>query len=1050
MSLLKCALLQATEEWNDSTTKGAIPDKGENLAAAALKLLSSIEDAYALMPGPGTEVALETLRRDFPVWLEKYETWENNSGSFPKGRISRVSEDLCAPGSKVIDWLRENGRYLAPNGSGDLMDAFTQQLRSWVIVMGVMGFIAIAIFLGFEFVGLGLENLAKAGWITQSVPPLAAGLPDSGYPIGWSQWFRILWIFLLALAASGFAWLATLGNKKEHCRPICILLLSVVVIVGALVWRMFGSAWDLETVMNSRINVCLALWTVSVLAGIGLCKMWECSVTGSKGWDLPTGIGKKDFYDQVDFDRKLRNLSNRWIAGFGLVWGILIAFSLLDTAGQTLYLAASQRPGRGNIYWAGLATAAGLALLWGKRAHSILELLPGQRRIQVPFDTLATVVALGVLLLQSVAFSYTAHGIKWLWKPVLLLSHNLSFERSEVPHISSMIAQLNQVAALANSPKPRRQKRSVAPRQPMVSLGQNSAGGDSKASEPCDIMELLWSRISDSGKKILTNSAFTQDDKTVRLFAELNRLIETEILFDEGDFRAVLLPKETRSLLLNPDKDLKRLNRQLFHAACPSNFVAPKIEFEYPQYTTPIAKFLCFGLGLSVFATFCFGRLESLVNATSLQYTYGSGLSRAYLGASNLRRHFSEGFAVTSTMRDDDLRWADYAPHKSGGPLHIVNICVNETCGGKSQIEQRDRRGFGLAIGPTGISAGAGSHALFNPSAPGVMSFRAAGESSEEKFHLFAGPQGAMAAPEIMTVGHWLAVSGAAFVTGLGGQTTFGKSLLQGLANVRLGYWWNSGMDPDARANRAKFSWWESLEALFARILPVYSRIYDEWFARFHGPGRRSWYITDGGHFENAGIYELLRRHVPRIVCLDCGQDERHRFVDLANLIRKARIDFNLEIRFLDTAARRALWEKIDPNLAQSLDPHFGLLAEFRNGPDKKRPHALLAAVYDSNQMPVSLILILKPSFSGDEPQDLVTYQSTQPLFPQEPTIDQFFGEAQWESYRMLGEHVADQMFLTDKPTDAPWWFLELSLQHLPEPVQTVHFCDANSSGCFI
>ncbi len=60
---------------------------------------------------------------------------------------------------------------------------------------------------------------------------------------------------------------------------------------------------------------------------------------------------------------------------------------------------------------------------------------------------------------------------------------------------------------------------------------------------------------------------------------------------------------------------------------------------------------------------------------------------------------------------------------------------------------------------------------------------------------------------------------------------------------------------------------------------------------------------------------------------------------------------------------------------------------------------------------PDSILVILKPSVSGDEPLDVVEYQRAHPQFPQESTMDQFFGEAQWESYRRLGEHIASRIF---------------------------------------
>ena len=66
---------------------------------------------------------------------------------------------------------------------------------------------------------------------------------------------------------------------------------------------------------------------------------------------------------------------------------------------------------------------------------------------------------------------------------------------------------------------------------------------------------------------------------------------------------------------------------------------------------------------------------------------------------------------------------------------------------------------------------------------------------------------------------------------------------------------------------------------------------------------------------------------------------------------------------------------------------------------------------YDGARVPGSLLLLLKPTVCGDEPADVLNYHSAHDAFPQESTADQFFDEAQWESYRKLGELIAGALF---------------------------------------
>jgi hypothetical protein len=219
-------------------------------------------------------------------------------------------------------------------------------------------------------------------------------------------------------------------------------------------------------------------------------------------------------------------------------------------------------------------------------------------------------------------------------------------------------------------------------------------------------------------------------------------------------------------------------------------------------------------------------------------------------------------------------------------------------------------------------------------------------------------------------------------------------------------------------------------------MFPVQVYLLDELLARFPGTARRHWYLSDGGHFENMGGYELVRRRLERIVIVDAEQDDGYSFEGLANLIRKARLDFGAEIEFLDE-------DQLDKqeHMDNSVRPHFGTLEQLRRGKwqehdktplkgsrDKlleadptgfSRVHAALARItYQSPAGPEtsaepaeSWLLYIKPTLTGDEPEDLIEYHKNHPAFPHESTLDQFFDEAQWESYRRLGQHIAEKIF---------------------------------------
>lgn len=80
--------------------------------------------------------------------------------------------------------------------------------------------------------------------------------------------------------------------------------------------------------------------------------------------------------------------------------------------------------------------------------------------------------------------------------------------------------------------------------------------------------------------------------------------------------------------------------------------------------------------------------------------------------------------------------------------------------------------------------------------------------------------------------------------------------------------------------------------------------------------------------------------------------------------------------------------------------------------------HAALAGVYylddrDSSGEPKlnSFLILLKPTLTSDEPADVLEYHNSHPSFLHESTANQSFDEAQWESYRRLGQHIAEMIF---------------------------------------
>lgn len=502
------------------------------------------------------------------------------------------------------------------------------------------------------------------------------------------------------------------------------------------------------------------------------------------------------------------------------------------------------------------------------------------------------------------------------------------------------------------------------------------------------------------------------------------------------------------------------------------------------------------------------GRTWTFLNDSTLQPLYWARLARAYLGASNPRRNPAYGDSVRTVdpVAGDDaplaeLWWqqaaraigvacpvtppeppvpdgpqresqappalpqqpaaAAWNGYRAGAPLHYVNVTVNETLVGRTGMQNRDRKGIGLAVGPFGLSAGIRHHAVCPAGAghgaaaeplPGAASRRVSTRVPGDGRGWQVFPRNAYAmfhggpAPEPLSLGQWLGISGAAFSTGLGMRTNLARSLLAGFFNVRLGYWWDSGGDPGAVVSSSTRHpprgahppparppgppLASRLRSLLAHVFPVQMHLLDELTARFVAAQRR-WYLSDGGHFENLGAYELIRRRLPLIVVVDAEQDADYRFEGLGNLVRKARLDFAAEISFLDTQALSRLAEAARGCGQPDPQATFGSLDALRRGgaagppgpwPEGMQPAredrdrlsarcaALATVTYDGAVAPSSLLVYLKPVLLGDECADILHYRLEHADFPHEPTADQSFGEDQWESYRRLGELVGTRV----------------------------------------
>ena len=251
-----------------------------------------------------------------------------------------------------------------------------------------------------------------------------------------------------------------------------------------------------------------------------------------------------------------------------------------------------------------------------------------------------------------------------------------------------------------------------------------------------------------------------------------------------------------------------------------------------------------------------------------------------------------------------------------------------------------------------------------------------------------------------LDLGTAMAISGAAAAPQMGLGTRRRLSFWLALFNVRLGYWVR---------NPAKSAFTFGGVPGLGFLLKEMLGSMDE---------RSPWlYVSDGGHIENLGVYELLRRRCKYIVAIDGEQDERMTFAALTTLQRLAAIDLGV---------------KIDIDLDDLRLNEQGLT----------RSHFRFCRIeYPGRQY--GYLLYVKLSLTGNEGEFLRRYRLDEPAFPHHSTANQFFTETQFEAYRSLGEHVGDKLFLqtlvgeelsSSNHVEVECWFRELG-SRLLEPL---------------
>jgi hypothetical protein len=370
------------------------------------------------------------------------------------------------------------------------------------------------------------------------------------------------------------------------------------------------------------------------------------------------------------------------------------------------------------------------------------------------------------------------------------------------------------------------------------------------------------------------------------------------------------------------------------------------------------------------------------INAFSLHAVYRNRLVRCFLGGAREPRRHSEGF--TDFDWEDDVRvaslWKRTDPptlpkDRHWRPFHVINMTLNVAA--TNRLAWQERKAMPFSVTP---------FACGNPDLGYRETSRYGGP--------YIAPKSIGEIKSGISLGTAMAISGAAVSSNMGYHSSMSLSFLLTFFNVRLGVW----LGNPGKAGSGLSPWqqyvglhqpYETTGPQFA-VRPLLSELFG--LTDDHSPYVN---LSDGGHFEDLALYEMVRRRCRRIIVVDGDQDRDRGFEDLGNAVRKIWIDLGVRIKFKESGL-----------LAAGKEAKLASIPYFAVGKIEYVSDSPVAG-----RAPTGQILYIKPVVRGDEPAaDVIAYKRAHDDFPAQSTAQQWFDESQFESYRRLGQLMTERI----------------------------------------
>lgn len=345
------------------------------------------------------------------------------------------------------------------------------------------------------------------------------------------------------------------------------------------------------------------------------------------------------------------------------------------------------------------------------------------------------------------------------------------------------------------------------------------------------------------------------------------------------------------------------------------------------------------------------------------------------------RALLERAFSFVRQERTEEVAWQALGPQQA---FRVIRRPISPPL---SELNRQDIPLFlicaSVNITEQGVAA-AGSYArpiIFSPYRIYISGDPGGGMLTKDYERVIGRPRWPMPHSFDGTLMSYVALTGAAVSPSMGRFSKYWLRQVMTILNLRLGAWipnpaW-AGMPPEG--TQATLQRW--LNRAPGPLL---------WWREFRGRhyiSSKYIYVSDGGHYENLGIVELIRLGCHEIWSFDASNDDRGTWRSLAESLNLAASELGCTIEG-DFSAFESAPEDEDPRRRLIRDTHTSVT---------------ITGVIGGAQAWSCVLHVVKLGMSAQTNPVVTELAARYPKFPYDSTVNQIYSAERFDLYRQLG-----------------------------------------------